>query len=136
MRTHVEFVSDAFPAEPGEEEEINPGRWGRRLADMLVAELPKHGVKTGEPYAEDWGWVVDVRNESFPMFVGCGNLDGEEGDNHYLCFIDPSKPEVRKGLFKKVSTVADVERVASALDAVLRAHPGIREVRWSEPDAV
>ena len=30
-RSHVEFRSDAFPARPGEEQQINPGRWGAAL---------------------------------------------------------------------------------------------------------
>jgi hypothetical protein len=35
MKTHVEFVSNAFPAYPGEEDEINPGIWGKRLAEFI-----------------------------------------------------------------------------------------------------
>jgi len=34
MRTHLEFRSDAFRAEPGEEEKINPERWGAALAGI------------------------------------------------------------------------------------------------------
>jgi hypothetical protein len=63
------------------------------------------------------------------MFIGCGS-QMEPGGTRFLCFIDPSKPEVRKGLFQKVNTVADVERVADALDKVLRSHPAIKELRW------
>ena len=37
MRTMIEFTSDAFPAEPGEDEEINPGRHGRKLARFVAA---------------------------------------------------------------------------------------------------
>ena len=33
--THVEFRSDAFPADPDEDELINPGRFGRKLAVFL-----------------------------------------------------------------------------------------------------
>lgn len=39
MRTHIEFRSDAFPAEPGEEEKINPGRWRAALVPYLIQEL-------------------------------------------------------------------------------------------------
>lgn len=129
MRTHLEFTSNAFPPYPEEEAEINPGIWGKRLAEFIVSRLPTHGIETGAIVPEDWGWVIPIKNEAFPMFIGCGNQT-EPGGGSFLCFIDPSKPEVRKGLFKKVSTVADVERIATALEAILRSHPGIKNVRW------
>ena len=33
MKTQVEFRSDKFPPYEGEEEQINPGLWGKRLAE-------------------------------------------------------------------------------------------------------
>src|SRR5215207_7134056 len=107
MRTLVQFRSDAFPAYPGEDELINPERWGKRLAEFLAAKLPEHGVKVGPIYAEDWGWGIPIENEAFPMFVGCGNVTWE--GNMFACSIWPSKREVRKGLFRKVSTIKDLE---------------------------
>ena len=133
MRTHVQFTSDAFPPYPGEEEQINPGIWGKRLAEFIVSKLPDFGVTPEEFYAEDWGWEIPLKNEAFPMFIGCGNQISD-GGNEFLCFIDPSKPEIRRGLFKKISTVSDVERVADALDQILRSHPGIRDLEWWKED--
>jgi hypothetical protein len=135
MRTHVQFKSDAFPPYPGEDEEINPGIWGKRLAEFIASKLPEHGIATDKFYTEDWGWEISVKNEAFPMFIGCSNQT-EPGGNEFLCFIDPCKPEVRRGLFKKVSTVADVTRVADALDRILRNHSGIRDLRWWEKDEI
>jgi hypothetical protein len=129
----VEFDSDDFPSYPGEEEEINPGIWGKRLAEYLVAKLPEHGVIPGEFYNEDWGVEIPIENDAFPMFIGCSN-QSDPGGTRSLCFIDPSKPTIRKGFFKKMSTVADIERVANALDKVLKGHPGIRHVVWSDAD--
>ncbi len=34
MKTQVEFRSTKFPPYEGEEEEINPGLWGRRLTTL------------------------------------------------------------------------------------------------------
>ena len=131
MQTSVEFTSDAFPPYPGEEEEINPGIWGKRLAEFIVSKLPDYGIYTDDFYSEDWGWEIPVKNEAFPIYIGCGNQTGP-GDNRFLCFIDPSKLEVRKGLFKKVSTLADVERVTRALDKVLKSHPEIKDPQWRD----
>jgi len=38
MKTQVEFRSSRFPPYDGEEEQINPGLWGKRLAEYLGAE--------------------------------------------------------------------------------------------------
>jgi len=36
MKTQVEFRSSKFPPYEGEQEQINPGLWGKRLAEYLV----------------------------------------------------------------------------------------------------
>ena len=113
---------------PGEDEQINPGRWGKRLADFLRSELSARGLPGGEPYAEDWGWAVPIENEEFPLWVGCGNLDGEE--RGFLCFIEPSRPTIRK-LFRKIDTRERIEQVATALDQVLGSHPQVTNLQWT-----
>ncbi|HSV37121.1 MAG TPA: hypothetical protein VLI04_00045 [Nocardioidaceae bacterium] len=77
MRTQLVLRSSAFPAYDGEEHQINPGRFGRRLAEAVAALLATRGYATSEPMAEDWGWRVEVRNDAFPLWLGCGNVDGE-----------------------------------------------------------
>lgn len=126
MRTHLEFRSNAFPACPGEDEEINPGRWGRRLAEYLVAGLPKHGFEVLDLFAEDWGWQIDLRNDGFPLWIGVGNY--EEYDDGFLCFIEPSKPYV--GWLKRRPTADIVERLASALEQIVRNRDDVRDLRW------
>jgi len=39
MKTQVEFRSESFPPYEGEEDEINPGLWGKRLAEYLQQKL-------------------------------------------------------------------------------------------------
>ena len=129
MKTHVEFRSEAFPPYPGEEEEINPGCWGKRLSEFIHDGLKAQGFDVIEPAAEDWGWMVEIRNDAFPLWVGCGNLDGEP--NGFLCFIEPSTPFVRRSLFKKVPTETEVAKVREALDGILSNDASIKDVRWS-----
>ena len=83
------------------------------LRSTSTLRLPKQGVEVGEIYSEDWGWVVPVKHEAFPLWVGCGNYD--EYPDGFLCFIEPSTPVLRRGLFKKIDTTVDVGRVAAAL---------------------
>lgn len=128
MLTHVEFRSNNFPPSPGEEDEINPGRWGKKLAEFIHTGLRSQGLNVSPPAPEDWGWRIEVPNEAFPIWIGCGNY--EEYEDGFLCFIEPSKPFVRKLLFRKIPTETDVTRVQKALEELLSIEPTITEIRW------
>ena len=130
MKTQVEFRSSKFPPYAGEEEQINPGLWGKRLAEYLVQRLSERGIETEAMIAEDWGWYVPVRNEGFELALCCGHQYGD--DDQFLCFTDPHKPLVRK-LFKKIDGTAQFTRLIEALQGVLSSDPDIREIVWSEP---
>jgi hypothetical protein len=127
MRTHVEFKSDAFPPEKGEEARVNPGRWGKRLAEYLRSHLTTSGLACGEPFPKDWGWCLPIENPGFSLWVGCGNY--EEHAEGFLCFIEPSKPIIRK-LLMKIDTRKRVAEVADAIDKALSSNSRVREVRW------
>ena len=131
MKTHIEFQSEAFSAV--ENDTINPNRWGKKLADFLASELPNYGLKVDGVFAEDWGWIVEIENANFPLWLGCGNRD--ETEDGYLVFIEPSKPYVRKWL-KKIPTMDKVERVAEAVEAILRSHDQVEAVKWWDEDEV
>ena len=133
MKTHVEFRSARFPPYEGEEAQINPGLWGRRLAEYLKAQLATRRMATGEVIVEDWGCALPVQREPFDLWIGCGHQYGD--DDVFLCFIEPSKPTIRKW-FRKIDTTVHVGRVAALLDEILRADPDIRDVHWlSEGEA-
>lgn len=122
MRTHLEFVSPAFDPEPGEDEATNPGIFGKRLAEHLATAFGDraHGV-----VAEDWGWMVPLRNEAFPLWLGCASHDTPPD---WLVFVEPSQPVIRK-LFRRIETTAVVEEVAGQLEAIL-IQAGATELRW------
>jgi hypothetical protein len=127
MRTHVEFTSSEFPAYPGEEEKINPGIFGKRLTEFLAENLPAHGFKVLGIGAEDWGWMVEIENQEFSLWVGCANYD--ESKKEFQCFIEPSKPFVRKW-FSKIETGPTVEKLAAALETVLLQSGKVFGLRW------
>jgi hypothetical protein len=131
LLTHVELRSDLFPAYPGEEEEINPGRYGKRLAEFLIAALRKEGFASKDPRREDWGWRIDVENEAFSLWIGVGVY--EEYPDGFLCFIEPTTPSIRR-FFKRIDTRGPVEALQRAIDKALTAEPGIRDVRWATHD--
>jgi hypothetical protein len=125
--THVEFRSDVFPPYEGEDEETNPGRYGKRLAEFLVAALRKEDLACKDPGAEDWGWRIDIQNDGFALWIGCGVYD--EYPDGFLCFIEPTTPSIRRFL-KKIDTRGPVEAVQRAMDKSLTTEPGIRDLRW------
>jgi hypothetical protein len=127
MLTHVEFRSDRFPAYEGEEEQVNPGLYGKRLAEFLRESLLTEGIKTGEPVAEDWGWVLPVANKKFDLWIGCGRY--QEYPDGFLCFIEPHAPTIRK-LLMNIETRPEVEALQKALDKVLAEPAGIRCKQW------
>ena len=130
MKTQVEFRSFKFPPYEGEEEQINPGLWGKRLAEYLVQKLAEKGITTGEMVAEDWGWYVPVRNEGFRLALCCGHQNGD--DDQFLCFTDPSTPVVKK-FFKKIDATVELTRLTEALQQILASDAEIRDVVWTEP---
>jgi hypothetical protein len=129
MKTHVEFRSNAFPPYDGEEDEINPGRYGKRVAEFLVSGLKQKGFEPLDPVAEDWGWVVPIKNDGFSLWIGCGNYD-EYPDDGFLCFIEPHQPRIRRWLLWTVDTSATIAALQEAIDQLLSANPAVREKKW------
>jgi len=127
MKTIVEFRSDKFPPYEREEQEINPGRYGKRAAEFLSAGLRSQGFEPTPFVAEDWGWVLPIQNNEFELWIGCGNYD--EYPDGFLCFIEPHTPIVRKW-FKKFDTRTRVEALRQAMDTVLCESAGIHDKKW------
>ncbi len=127
MRTQIQFQSTSFPPYESEAEQINPGVFGKRLADFLAENLPAQGFKVRCVGAEDWGWMVELENETFPLWIGCANDEAVE--NGFQCFIEPSKPFIRKW-FKKIDTSSTVERLATAIESVLLGSGKVSQLRW------
>jgi hypothetical protein len=129
MKTQVTFRSKKFPPYDGEEEQINPGLWGKRLAEYLVDKLKRHGIEMEEIIAEDWGWYIPVKNEEFRLAICCGHQNGDEDE--FLCFTDPATPIVRK-LFKKIDATHELTGVVTAMEKILSSDPEITNVEWTE----
>ncbi|HEX2476844.1 MAG TPA: hypothetical protein VHK01_18970, partial [Lacipirellulaceae bacterium] len=113
MQTHVEFRSDQFPPYDSEEYEVNPGRYGKRLAEFLQRGLSAKGFVVGDPIAEDWGWVIPIKNEAFRLWVGCGNYD-EYPEDGFLCFIEPHTPTIRR-FFRRINVADRVRELRDAM---------------------
>jgi hypothetical protein len=128
MNTQVTFRSSKFPPYEGEEEEINPGIWGKRLAEYFAEKLKGTGVEAEEIIGEDWGWYIPIKNEGFRLAICCGHQDGDEDE--FLCFTDPATPIVKK-LFRKTDATEQLSRLVAVMTKILASDPEIRNVHWS-----
>jgi hypothetical protein len=130
MKTHIEFRSSKFPPYEGEEEEINPGLWGKRLTEYLAAKLEEKGIETEEMSVEDWGCYLPVRNEGFRLALCCGHQNGDA--DQFLCFTDPSTPKVKK-FFRSIDATPQLTRLLESVREILESDSEIRDIVWSEP---
>ncbi|HMB93247.1 MAG TPA: hypothetical protein VKP65_20515 [Rhodothermales bacterium] len=78
------FTSTLFEIEQGEDEETNPGCYGKALAAWIAARLTQFGY---EPYVvpEDWGWCVVCMEGEYWLWVGCSAV-------HDAAFYDSYDP--------------------------------------------
>ena len=131
MLTQVEIKTTAFPALPDESELINPGRFGKRLAEHLSRELEAQGYDAQDLVAEDWGWMLPLANAEFPLWLGIGNVD--DSMDQMLVFIEPSSPTVRKLPFfwRSIDTTQVVDLLQQSVDRILRSHAEISNVQWT-----
>ena len=147
MNTRVEFKSSAFPKYENEDDQtVNSGRWGKRLAEFVRDNLPNYGVSTENIRCEDWGWIVNTTNDEFPVWIGCGPMDVvldseeesesrtiSEGDSPELtdfCLFVTAKPSFFKKLFKRIDTAPAVAKVVAALEEMVTDRDEFQDAVW------
>ncbi len=131
MKTYVEFQSNAFPPYEGEEDKINPGIYGKRLAEFLAKGLCENNEATDDIFSEDWGWVIPIQNPTFNLWVGLANY--AEYENGFLCFIEPQKKFIKKW-FKKIPTEDRVNQLQKNIAKVLSENNNIQNIKWSSSE--
>ena len=71
----LEFSSSGFAIFPGEDEETNPGIYGKALAQWVAEQLEPAGFRPHPVIAEDFGWCVPIESEPHSLYVACANVD-------------------------------------------------------------
>ena len=74
----LSFESSAFPVAKGEDEETNPGIFGRSLAEWISSQLTQRGIATAGVIAEDFAWCVSVPTPPYKLYVACASADEKE----------------------------------------------------------
>ena len=81
----LEFESSAFAVIPGEDEETNPGIYGKALAHWMAEQLRAAGFPVGEVVAEDFGWCVPVSSSPHRLYVVCSSTGATP--QHWRAFV-------------------------------------------------
>jgi hypothetical protein len=137
------FKSTLFKISPDEDEETNPFRYGKELAEWLRERFLNLGYDVEEVIPEDWGWCVMCQRKPFDLWIGCGNMEDESfykiplaeksrfipdvSKIIWTCFVAAEAPFFKK-LFKKVDTKSSEEKLQKELEEVLKSEPEIQIV--------
>lgn len=117
----VELRSSAFAPDPTERE---TGVGGMALAFWLAEVLAAAGLDVGEPFPEDYGWMLDVRGPG-RVVVTCGAIDAD--GTAWSVVIEDVPRRLRKADPDAAGLVA---RAMDAVAAALTAHPGVASATW------
>ena len=134
------FKSSLFEIAHGEDEAVNPRRYGRQLAHWLKAKLEERGYTVADVFPEDWGWCVMCHFKPFMLWVGCGNMEDHSAQPDdpipsgesvvWHCFPVAEAPFFAR-IFKRIDTAPELARLNSTLLAILDSEGRIALV--SEP---
>jgi len=122
----LEFESSAFPIVPGEDEETNPGIYGKALAHWLAEQLRAAGVPAREVIPEDFGWCVRVESKPHALYVACAST-GEQPDQwRVFAFAEGG---VLARLLGKDQSAGSVESLFATIRHCLESAVAIRALR-------
>lgn len=111
-----------FPIRPEEDEETNPGVYGRALADYLVDQIRGRGVDVERVIPEDFGYCIMLERKPLRLWIACGNRAGRTDE--WIAFA-----VAEGGLLGRTvgnsHPAQEIERISEMLGAIMRAAPGV-----------
>ena len=127
MNNRVHFNSKMFHELEDEHNQSHSNIVGKELALWIRENLPKHGTRTNEVIAEDWGWLVTVPSNHCSMVIGCSNENGTQ--DHWACFVE-SEESIFEKLLDHANVEGQINHVIHSLDHLLKNNRAISGVTW------
>jgi len=127
MSPQVTFETEFFAPEPGEDEQTNPGCFGRALALWMKAQLDARGHSATEVIAEDFGWIVMVARKPHLLWLACGNIDGSSSE---WSMYPVAEASLKQRLFGRSDTQGAVDALWFHVKAIVPTIPQVRNVTW------
>src|SRR5262245_13931968 len=128
MQSSVQFIfeSSAFPPSPGEDDETNPGIFGRGLSEWLAEQLRGAGYEVKRLVAEGFGRLLEVAQPGCKLYVAASSTDETATEWRVFAFAE-------FGFFAKLkgasSGVEAVSKLMATLKGILSASSKIRALR-------
>ena len=122
----LEFESSAFAIVPGEDEQTNPGIYGKALAQWISEQLAARGFSVGEVIAEDFGWCVPLKSKAPHLFVACAN--GDEKQNQWRVFAFAEGGTLAR-LFGKDTGADALASLFAVVKQTLQSTPSVKGLR-------
>jgi hypothetical protein len=116
----LEFESSAFAIETGEDENTNPGVYGKALAHWLSEQLLARGRSAKAPIAEDFGWCIPVESSPQTLYAACANA--AERANGWRVFVFAEGALLAR-LFGKCDSRESVASLFGDIKQILQTSP-------------
>lgn len=120
----LNFRSSNFAVEPGEDENTNPGLFGRALAAWLGRELVPSFDESGI-VAEDFGWLVAVPHPKHSLYIACVSADDSTTEWRVFVFAEGG---LLARMLGRLNLADAVDALYARVKALLLATPGIADV--------
>jgi hypothetical protein len=134
------FKSSLFEIEPGEDEAINPGIYGKQLANWLAEKLHAKGYEI-EIVEEDWGRCLICLRKPVRLWIGCANVATNFPNPPVVvpakeaivwhCFVECEIPFLKRLFGRPIDDETPKQKLALDLKSILESEPQITFV--SEP---
>ena len=125
---HVIFTSPYFEIEPGEDEDTNPGIYGKALAEWVATKLRERGLVVEGVIAEDFGRCVMVYRKPVMIWIGCANLEDSAG--RWQMYIARERGLIAR--LRGTDGAAELETLRAYYRAILNEIPGVTDIEWQE----
>jgi hypothetical protein len=138
MGQQIWIESTEFQPVPGEDEETNPGVFGKAFATWLAQRMRETGEPVVEVIAEDWGWCVIVQYRPYLLFIACRCGVGDHPFNPKIeewAASAVAEPGLLQRLFRRVDPHPDLQRITTWLLENLPSAPGAKRV-WVDGNAI
>jgi hypothetical protein len=118
----LEFRSTLFEVVEGEDQETNPGIYGKSLAAWLASQLR---IPEQDVIAEDFGWCIPVKSSQHRLYVACSSED--DSKDRWRVFVFAEGGFISR-LLGRDTRAAEVTAVFARIKQILEANSGISAV--------
>lgn len=123
----LSFESTAFAVAEGEDEETNPGIFGRSLAEWLSTQLNQRDIPTSGVVPEDFEWCVKVAAHPHKLYVACSNANDKGTSWQVFAFSEGNVLGRLLGNNKSAEALSSLHRSVKEILGENSSISGLRE---------